>query len=60
MFNRFTAFIQESRQELKRVNWPTWPETKRLTIIVIAISLGVAALLGVFDALFLFILGRII
>ncbi|MDP3901823.1 MAG: preprotein translocase subunit SecE [bacterium] len=60
MFNKVTSFFQESRQELKRVNWPTLAETRRLTIIVIAISLGVAAFLGILDAIFLLGLSRLI
>jgi len=52
MFKRFIAFFAESRQELKRVNWPTPKETTRLTTIVIALSLGVAAFLGIADFLF--------
>jgi len=46
------AFLQESRQELRRVNWPTRQETVRLTLIVIGISLGLALFLGFFDYLF--------
>jgi preprotein translocase SecE subunit len=51
---RLKLFIQESRQEFKRVNWPTYKETTRLTIIVIFMSLLTAAFLGVFDMLFLY------
>ncbi|KKT30027.1 MAG: hypothetical protein UX43_C0006G0010 [Candidatus Giovannonibacteria bacterium GW2011_GWB1_46_20] len=37
---------------MKKVNWPTRPETLRYTITVIAVSLGVAAILGAFDFVF--------
>lgn len=42
--------MQESKQELRRVNWPTLAETRRLTIVVIAISLAVSIFLGLLDA----------
>ena len=49
MINKFISYIQESRQELKKVNWPSRQETIRLTIIVIGISIGLAAFLGIID-----------
>lgn len=53
MLQRAKLFLQESRRELKRVNWPTREETLRLTGVVIAISVAVAVFLGAFDYLFL-------
>lgn len=52
MFSKLTAFLQESRQELLRVNWPSRQETLRLTLAVIALSLIVALFLGALDFLF--------
>lgn len=46
------TFIKEVRTELAKVTWPTRPETIRLTIIVIAISVGVGLYLGGLDLLF--------
>lgn len=46
------TFIKEVRTELAKVTWPTRPETIRLTIIVIAISIGVGLYLGGLDLLF--------
>lgn len=60
MFNKLTLFLQESRQELKRVNWPTLAETRRFTLIVVVLSLAVSIFLGVLDAAFLFILERVL
>lgn len=53
MFERLKLFLQESRRELDRVNWPTRDETIRLTTVVIAISLSIAVFLGAFDYFFL-------
>lgn len=60
MIGRLKIFLQESRQELKRVNWPSRQETIRYTLFVIGISILVAAFLGVFDFIFLRVLEAII
>jgi len=54
MFARALQFVRESRQELRRVNWPTREETIRLTLVVVFISLAVAFFLGLFDLIFIF------
>ncbi len=56
MASRLISYIQESRLEFKRVNWPTRQETIRLTGMVIALSLLFAAFLGLLDMLFNYIL----
>lgn len=53
MFARIKKFLDESRQELKRVNWPSKDETKRYTLFVIGFSLVFAAFLGLLDFIFL-------
>jgi preprotein translocase subunit SecE len=45
-------FLQETYGELKQVVWPTKQEVLRLTLIVITISVLVAAYIGVLDVLF--------
>ncbi|MEK7640538.1 MAG: preprotein translocase subunit SecE [Patescibacteria group bacterium] len=60
MFSKVQTFWQEARQEFIRVNWPTFSETMRLTMIVIVFSVAVAMLLGVLDTIFTFLLGKII
>ncbi|MBI3638135.1 preprotein translocase subunit SecE [Candidatus Wolfebacteria bacterium] len=56
--SKFKSYIQESRQEFGRVNWPTKQETIRLTLIVIGISIGVAAFLGLLDFIFSYLLQK--
>ncbi len=57
---RIKTFLNESRQELKRVNWPRREETTRYTMFVIVLSVGIAAFLGILDYLFIQIIQRII
>lgn len=58
MANKLVAYIQESRDELRKVVWPTRRETMRNTFVVIAISLVVAAFLGLADFGLNFLLER--
>ena len=44
-------FATELIGELKKVVWPTRPETVRLTIMVLVICLAIGALLGAMDYL---------
>jgi preprotein translocase subunit SecE len=47
-----TAFLRETRDELKKVVWPTKQEIIRLTAVVIAVSLLVGLFLGGLDFIF--------
>ncbi len=49
MFGKITKFLQESREELRHVNWPTRNEAVRLTTVVVGLSAGLAVFLGAFD-----------
>jgi len=60
MIARIKAFLQESKQEFKRVNWPSRQETVRLTLIVIVISLAISAFLGLLDTGFTILLKQIL
>jgi preprotein translocase subunit SecE len=46
------AFLRETRDELKKVVWPTRQEIIRLTAVVIAVSLLVGVFLGGLDFIF--------
>lgn len=56
MFANTKKFLNESRQELRHVNWPTRKEGIRLTLIVIGISVGLAIFLGIFDFIFSYLI----
>ena len=43
------GYFREVMGELKKVIWPTREETRRLTIMVIIISVAVGAFLGALD-----------
>jgi preprotein translocase subunit SecE len=50
--NRIISFLKEVKIELKRVNWPSRRETLNYTLLVIGISLAIAAFLGGLDVIF--------
>ncbi len=56
----FVNYIKETRAELAHVSWPTQNQTIAFTAIVIAVSVGVAALLGLFDGIFAWALEQLI
>ncbi|EKE15811.1 MAG: hypothetical protein ACD_11C00103G0013 [uncultured bacterium] len=56
MLNQIIAFIREAKIELSKVNWPTKKQTKNYTILVVVISLIVAAFLGGLDYFFSYLL----
>ncbi|MDO8555440.1 MAG: preprotein translocase subunit SecE [bacterium] len=60
MFQKLTNYLKGTKLELKQVNWPTKKQTINFTLLVIGVSLFVAAFLGAFDKLFSFLLGFII
>ena len=54
------AFLKETRDELKKVVWPTRQEIIRLTFVVIIISLVVGLFLGGLDFVFVKIIGTVV
>ena len=48
-------YFKEVRVEMAKVKWPTRQDTINYTIVVIAVSLAMAAFLGVLDFLFTYL-----
>ena len=46
---KIKSYFEESWRELKKVNWPTKPETVKRTVGVLTLSLFIALILGFFD-----------
>lgn len=60
MFGRIKTFFEETKQELRHINWPTRQEAVRLTAFVVVLSIALALFLGAFDYLFTFMLKKFI
>ncbi len=46
---KYNTWAMEVGNELSRVTWPTWSETKVSTIVVIITTLVISLILGAFD-----------
>jgi preprotein translocase SecE subunit len=55
-----TSYLKETREEFKHVTWPTRKQAIAYSIAVVVISVAVAYLLGAFDALFQYGLGKLL
>jgi len=49
--NAVQRYIRETTGELRKVNWPTWPESRRLTGLVLLVMLVVGIFLAGVDYL---------
>lgn len=58
--NKIATFLKEVKLEMKKVNWPSKQETIKYTLIVIGVSIVVAAFLGTLDYIFVILLEKFI
>lgn len=56
MFDRLKKFFDETKTEIRHINWPTREEAIHLTGFVVVLSIALAVFLGAFDYLFSFLL----
>ncbi len=50
--SRISEYFQETKTELKHVNWPSRRQALSYTVIVIVLSVVIAYFLGLFDFIF--------
>ncbi len=58
--SKLIAFLKDVKIELARVSWPTRKQTIQYTLVVIVMSIAVALFLGAWDAVFGFLLNRVL
>jgi preprotein translocase subunit SecE len=49
--NAVQRYIRETTGELRKVNWPTWPEARHLTQLVLLVMVVVGIFLATVDYL---------
>jgi preprotein translocase subunit SecE len=54
---RIRRFLAEAVSELRKVSWPTFAQTRNLTVLVFAISFAVGVFVAVWDTLFQGVIG---
>lgn len=52
MADGIVRYFKGTRTELRKVTWPTREEATNLTLIVLGVTIGMAALLGLLDFVF--------
>ena len=57
---KVVTFFKEAKEELGKVIWPTRKELMQHTVVVVVVSLGIAAFLGILDLVFNSILKQVI
>jgi preprotein translocase SecE subunit len=50
--SRIQRFVQDSWQELQKVNWPTPKQARNLTIVVLVVSAAISVYISIFDYAF--------
>jgi preprotein translocase subunit SecE len=50
--NALVQYLRDTRAELRKVHWPTREEAENLTKIVLAVTVSMAAFMGLLDYLF--------
>jgi preprotein translocase subunit SecE len=46
---RFSRYVEDAKAELRKVTWPTLPETKKATLVVLGFVAVMAVILGLVD-----------
>lgn len=49
LFTKLTNYVKEATIEMKKVIWPTKKQTINYTVIVVAMSVGIAVFFSVLD-----------
>jgi preprotein translocase SecE subunit len=56
---RIRRFIAEAVSELRKVSWPTFVQTRNLTVLVFAVSIAVGVFVAFWDQVFQGIIGLV-
>jgi preprotein translocase subunit SecE len=56
---RIRRFLAEAVSELRKVSWPTFAQTRNLTVLVFAVSFAVGVFVAFWDVLFQGLVGFI-
>ncbi|MHB0876607.1 MAG: preprotein translocase subunit SecE [Anaerolineae bacterium] len=58
--SRIIRYFKETRAEIGRVTWPTREQATRLTLIVLAVTAALAAVLALIDYVFAWMMSRVL
>ena len=49
--NAIQSYFRETTGELRKVSWPTWPEARQLTVLVLLVMVAMGIFLGLVDVI---------
>ena len=58
--NILAVWWRETIGELRKVAWPTIPDARRLTLVVLGVMFAMSAVLGILDWLFSFLISLLV
>ncbi len=58
--NKAATYLKSAVSEMRKVTWPTKKQTINYSIVVIAMSIGVAMFFGLFDFILNLLLGSVL
>ena len=58
--NPIFRYFKETRAEVRKVSWPTRQEALRLTLVVLAVTISMAIILGILDYVFSQLMGFVV
>jgi preprotein translocase subunit SecE len=56
---RIRRFVAEAISELRKVSWPTFVQTRNLTVLVFAVSIAVGVFVAFWDQVFQGVVGLV-
>jgi len=60
MLERLGTFLKEVRSELAKITWPTRPELREATVVVIVTVIIITIFIGAVDQIFNFLMKQIL
>ncbi len=57
IWKRVVTFLRDTRAELKKVLWPSWPHVRTYSVVVILSMIGIGAILWSTDFLTALLVG---
>ena len=56
---RIRRFLAEAVSELRKVSWPTFAQTRNLTVLVFAVSIAIGVFVAFWDQVFQGVIGQV-
>lgn len=48
---RSASYVRDVRAEVRKVTWPTWPDLRRTTIVVVIFVVIIGLIIGLMDVI---------